>query len=483
MIFTINRVFFKEDVMKKLYQSLFARLAIVLVVAAAMGAAVVQPVHAAEIDNDGRVEKDEVINDDLFLGGDATVRIDGTVNGMLFTSGATVEINGTVNGDVVAFGSVVTISETGKVTGNLFTGAQTINLNGEVTGSAFAGSAAMNVGEKASIGNNLYYGGYSLKTARGSKVGKDLLVALYQAILSGEVDRDARIAAGAVELSGTIGRNAVFDVEAPGGEKPMMYMPANAGPALPPAIETGLRINPDAKIGGKLTYTSPAAQANNIQAEPVGGIVHLTPVPQQTAEAAPVSPAATTAAAWGKGLLDLLRNMVTLLILGALALWLAPNFFQDTVAQARTRVLPSAGVGFLSILAGYTGAVLAFFVLIAIVLFFSVVTLGGLSSTVFGVGFFGLGIAVTVFTLAVSYGSKLVIALLAGQWIMSKLAPAAPGQRWWGLVIGVAIFAILRAIPFLGWIIGLVVTLIGLGAIYFTVMAKRQASAVVTVSE
>jgi cytoskeletal protein CcmA (bactofilin family) len=462
--------------MNKWYQSMVIRLAIVLVVVTAMGAVVTRPVQAAEIDDDGQVAKDEVINDDLFLSGDATVVIDGTVNGMLFTAGNAVEINGTINGDVVAFGSVVTISDTGKVSGNLFTGAQTINLEGEVTGSTFAGSAAMNVKETASVDNNLYYGGYSLATEKGSAIGKDLLVAVYQAIISGDVARDARIAGGAVELNGTIGRNAVFDVEAPGGEKPVMYMPSNAGPALPPAIESGLRIDPAAKIGGKLTYTSPVAQAEAIQAKPTGGVVYLTPVPQQNGnEAKPVSPAASTAAAWGKGLLDLLRNMVTLLLLGAVALWLAPRFYQDTVAQAKTRPLPSAGVGFLSILAGYTGAFLAFLVLIAVVLFFSVVTLGGLSGTVFGVGFFGLGILVTIFTLAMSYGSKLVIALLVGQWVMSKLAPAAPGQRWWGLFIGVAIFAILRAIPFIGWILGLVVTLIGLGAIYFAIMAKRQA--------
>ncbi|MHC1781627.1 MAG: polymer-forming cytoskeletal protein [Anaerolineaceae bacterium] len=461
--------------MNKWYQSMSVRLAIVLVVVTAMGAAVTRPVQAAEIDDDGQVGKDEVINDDLFLGGDETVVIDGTVNGMLFTAGNTVEINGTINGDVVAFGSVVTISDTGKVSGNLFTGAQTINLEGEVTGSTFAGSAAMNVKENASVGNNLYFGGYSLTTEKGSKIGKDLLVGMYQAILNGDVERDARVSGGAVEVRGMIGRNAVFNVDAPGGEKPVMYMPSNAGPALPAAIDSGLRIDPAAKIGGKLTYTSPAVQTNTIKAEPSGGIVHLTPIPQETSEAAPVSPAATTAAAWGKGLLDLLRNMVTLLLLGAVALWLAPNFYQDTVAHAKTRTLPSAGVGFLSILAGYTGAFLAFLVLIAIVLFFSVVTLGGLSGTVFGVGFFGLGILVTVFTLAVSYGSKLVIALLVGQWVMSRLAPAAPGQRWWGLFIGVAIFAILRAIPFIGWIFGLVVTLIGLGAIYFAIMAKRQA--------
>ncbi len=468
--------------MNKAFQSIFTRLAIALVIVAALGLTVVQPVQAAEIDDDGVVGADEVINDDLFLGGNETVVIDGTVNGMLFTAAQTVEINGTINGDVMAVGSVVTVSETGKVMGNIFLGAQTINLGGEIEGSAFGGSAAMNVTETASISNNLYYGGYSLTTEEGSRVGKDLLVGMYQAILNGEVARDARVAGGAVELHGSIGRNAFFQVDAPGGQQPQFFMPSNAGPALPPAIESGLRIDPNAEIGGKLTYTSPAAQSNTIKSEPSGGVVYLTPVPQEKTEKAQ-SPAASTAAAWGKGLFDLLRNMVTLMILGALALWLAPNFSQNSVVQARTRALPSALAGFLSILAGYTGAFVAFLVLIAIALFFTVVTLGGLSGTVFGVGFFGLGILVTIFTLAVSYGSKLVIALLVGQWIMGKLAPAAPGQRWWGLFIGVALFALLRAIPFLGWVIGLVVTLIGLGAIYFAIRHGRMTPAAPAVVE
>jgi cytoskeletal protein CcmA (bactofilin family) len=457
--------------MNKWYQSIFTRLAIVVVIVVAMGAAVVQPVHAAEIDNDGKVGADEVINDDLFLAGKEDVVVDGTINGMLFTTAKTVEINGEVNGDVVAFGSVVTISKTAKITGNLFAGAQTINLAGQVSGSTFAGSAAMYLKPTASVGNNLYYGGFSLMTDEGSKVGKDLLVGMYQSILHGEVARDARIAGGAVELYGTIGRNAFFQVDSPNGQKPTIYMPTNSGPALPEAVATGLRIDPNAKIGGKLTYTSPDAQASAIQAQPAGGVVHLTPVPSENEKKEP-SPAAAAAAAWGEGLLNLLRNMVTLMLLGALALWLAPNFFQNTVTLARTRALPSAGVGFLSILAGYTGALMAFIVLIAVVIFFGIVTLGGLSGTIFGVGFFGIGILVTVFTLAVSYGSKLVIALLVGQWVMSKLAPAAPGQRWWGLFIGVLIFAILRSIPILGWLIGFAVTLIGLGAIYFAIRAR-----------
>lgn len=468
--------------MKNWFNSIYTRLALILTIAVVMGATIVQPVHAAEIIDDGSVGKEEVINDDVFLTGKETVVVDGTVNGMLFAAGRDVVINGTINGDVMAFGSVVTLSETGKVTGNMFLGAQTLDLEGQVTGSVFGGSAAMNVKDASSIGNNLYYGGFSLDAEKGSSVGKDLFAGVYQAILDGDVNRDARVAGGAVEVRGSIGRNATFHVDAPGGEEPQIVMPPNAGPALPPTIKSGLRIDPNAKIGGKLTYTSQVMQSNTIQAEPSGGVVYITPVPTEQNEK-PQSAAARTATAWGLGVLDLLRNMATLLILGALALWLVPDFYQKTVVQARTRTLPAAGVGFLSILAGYTGAFLAFGVLLAIIIFLSIITLGGLSGALFGIGFASLGVVVAIFTLMVSYGSKLVIAFLVGQWIMSKLAPTAGGQKVWGLVIGVALYAILRAIPVLGWVIGVVVTLIGLGAIYFAVKALWKPAAAPVVVE
>ena len=50
------------------------------------------------------IGKDEVIDDDLFVGG-STVTVDGTVNGDLITAGQTVTINGKVTGNVIAAGS------------------------------------------------------------------------------------------------------------------------------------------------------------------------------------------------------------------------------------------------------------------------------------------------------------------------------------------------------------------------------------------
>ena len=104
-----------------------------------LGFGIAATAKAVEFDEDGIVEANEVIDDDLFIGGD------------------TVQIDGTVNGDVIAFGSVVKIN--GIVNGSLVTGAQSILVDGIVDGSVYAGSSTLTLGSEAEIGRNLYYGG------------------------------------------------------------------------------------------------------------------------------------------------------------------------------------------------------------------------------------------------------------------------------------------------------------------------------------
>src|SRR4030042_5938077 len=76
-----------------------------------------QTVRAMEVDHDGHVAADEVVNDDLILT-EEVVEMAGTVNGNLIAMGSAVTISGTVNGDVIAGGATVTV--TGTVNGNLF---------------------------------------------------------------------------------------------------------------------------------------------------------------------------------------------------------------------------------------------------------------------------------------------------------------------------------------------------------------------------
>jgi hypothetical protein len=98
------------------------------------------------------------------------------------------------------------------------------------------------------------------------------------------------------------------------------------------------------------------------------------------------------------------------------------------------------------------------------------VTLGQMFSSAFGLGGAALSLIIAAFSFVVRYVAKAVVAYVVGRLVMERLAPqtqsGAAGKAW-ALVAGVLVYEVLRAIPILGWLIGAVVTLCGLGAIFF----------------
>jgi hypothetical protein len=99
-----------------------------------------------------------------------------------------------------------------------------------------------------------------------------------------------------------------------------------------------------------------------------------------------------------------------------------------------------------------------------VVVLLAIISLGGLSWLVFGIGFSALGLVFTVYLALFSYGSKLVVALWIGKLITQSADTPARTQRLVGGLVGIVLYVILHGIPVLGWIIGLAVTMIGLGA-------------------
>src|SRR3989344_7508027 len=71
------------------------------------------------------VASNEVIDDDLFIGGE-TVLVEGTVNGDLYVAGGNIIVKGTVNGDILAAGGTIDIS--GIVRGDIRAAGGNINL-------------------------------------------------------------------------------------------------------------------------------------------------------------------------------------------------------------------------------------------------------------------------------------------------------------------------------------------------------------------
>jgi hypothetical protein len=85
------------------------------------------------------------------------------------------------------------------------------------------------------------------------------------------------------------------------------------------------------------------------------------------------------------------------------------------------------------------------------------------------VGFTSLGLIMAGFGLLVSYGSKLVVSYLVGKLLMRWVAPKYEDQPIWSMMLGIFLYTFLRAIPLgFGLVIGICVTLVGIGAMWLT---------------
>ena len=401
---------------------------------------------AVEFDEDGILEEGETIDDDLFIGGDI------------------VEINGTVNGDVFASGSIVKVN--GTINGSLASGAQTILINGKVSGSVYAGSMTMTLGPDTEIGRNMFYGGFNLNAEEGSIIHRDLLVGAYQALLSGEIGRDVQAGVGALDIDGSIGNNVRAEVASPSDGQPPQIYPS------PPGIDTiapaGIRISEEAEIGGSLYYKSSEDQSKAIAITPPGGI-EFDYDPQVNPNVDSPDPdeiGSRLVEAW---LLKQVRVFTTLMLLGGLIVWQLPGLLNNVSEKVEKEVMPSLGWGLVSIMVVYLGALLAGGLIIAGAIFFGVITLGELSRVILTVGFTSLGLIMAGFGLLVSYGSKLVVSYLVGKLLMKWLAPKYADQPIWSMLIGIFLYTFLRAIPLgFGLVIGICVTLVGIGAMWLT---------------
>lgn len=389
-----------------------------------------------------RIGTGEVIDDDLIIFGN------------------TIVVNGTVNGDLVAFGNEVTLN--GVVNGSAVMGGQTLNVNGQVKGTLYGGGGALHVNPTAYIARNLMFGGYSLQTEPGSVIARDVSMGGAQAVLAGKVGRDVQFGGRALELNGEVARNVRAEVAEPGQIEPPVYYGVNQ----PPAISSGLRIAKNAKITGKLTYVSPVEQTNEILIQPVGGVVYQ-------ASQFNVTDTPTPSFSPYEWLFARLRDFFTVLIIGALALWLAPRWVNAAVVNAQNKPLGSTGWGLLVLIAGLVLALGALAAIVLVGILLSVSTLGGLAAATFGVGFAGLGLAVTVFTAIVLWGAKVIVSCLIGKLILRRFANDYADNAVLAFVLGLVLFELVAAVPILGPIVTLVVILLGLGAMWYVYYERR----------
>ena len=385
-------------------------LALALTLMLAFGAA--SPAAAQGITYGSGIPAGATVEQDVFLVGQ-NVSIDGTVDGNVFVLADQATINGTVNGSLVLVGQNAAVGRT-------------------VSGAVYAAALTLDLGPQADLGRDLYVAAVSLTSGQGSIIGRDLYAVGLDSGLSGRVGRSLHTAIGPLQLYNGIMRLLGFD-----------------------------------ELTIKLHITIPTPQPAPSGLLPSTG-------------RAPLRPANTTPRpfdwdAWGLGLL---RNWAVLFVLGVLFAWLLRRPLHRLRTEVHERPLTATGIGLLVLV--FTFAIIGAAVLLVILIFVLGLALNSLGLWPFTLGLWALiysalALALTALWFGVVYGTKIVVAYAAAAWLLGLLLQR---RAFWtdvlALLAGTAIYSLLRTVPYVGWIVDVLVTAAGAGTAWLAYRAWRQ---------
>lgn len=384
-----------------------------------------------------------------------TIPASEVVNDDLYATAETITIDGTVKGDVIAFAKTITIN--GTVEGDLIAAGQDIIVNGTIKDDIRIAGAALLLGEKASIGGDVIAAGASLETRSGGTIGQDMVLAGGQGLLAGDIGRNLNSATGSLEIRGKIGGNASVDV---GTEETNIAIP-NSGVTIP-NLRPGLTLGSSAKIDGTLDYTS--SQKMYIPEGAVGGkVTHSEPKVDEDEIVKPPTPTEFVL----NIVLEVVRTIASLILVGLLLLWLFPAFIKTATERVKAAPLASAGWGIVYIAAFFFAMLIVTIATIIGAIALGALTLGGLGGAIVSTGLVLIAVLVVGFCLTIGFVAQVIVSILGGQLLLGRINPELAEHKYWPLIVGVVIYAVLVAIPIFGWLVGCLVVLLGLGALWY----------------
>lgn len=343
--------------------------------------------------------------------------------------GRTIDINGDVEGSVVVLGENVT-------------------MNGQTGGSIYALAVSFNHLSEAVINRSLYFLGVSLVTERNSEIGRDLTAVTLGVRNTGDVGRSTKIVAGIEIVSLILDRiNART-----GGISFSEPVSQEEGGLL--LLQSG-EVELVAGSAGPILRTPRSALA---QDEPTGVDG------EQTATTIPL-------VNW---LINRLRNLVVLLLVGGLLIWLAPSYLDHWADVVRTKPLASAGWGLVGYITGFVAFIILLLLIVVVGISFAAITLWTLAWAWWGVSLSILLLSFSLFLVSIVFISKIIVAYLVGKLLFERFGSKPNMRKPWPLLVGLVLYVLLSGIPYLGWALALITTFFGLGAMWIAYTGHDQ---------
>jgi CRISPR/Cas system-associated exonuclease Cas4 (RecB family) len=322
-------------------------------------------------------------------------------------------IEGCIKGDLATVGaSEVRVS--GPIEGYAILVGRNLDVRSPIRNDAWVLGQAVTV--SSTVADNAYAAGSAVVFTNKSRVVKDLFVAGGAVNIHGNVGRDVRAAA----------RTLVIDASVSGN----IYAKADQ-----------IRLLDRAVIKGNLYYESSNPLFRSPKAKVLGRVIHKLP-PKEKAK--PVF--WTWLAGW-------LRRLAAAIVFGAVLLAAVP---QTTIRVAETVTLSfwrSLAVGLLAAIVVPIASVIALISIIGV----------------------PLGCAALMAYALLLYASGLLVALAVGSYIARALI-RQPIPRVAVLTVGCIVLGVVYQLPWIGWLLKLVVTLVGLGAICWEICEALRRS-------
>jgi hypothetical protein len=386
------------------------------------------PAFAQGINVEDTVKEGEVVDHNMVLSG-PVVKMDGKIEGDLLAVGNQIKINGEVDGNLVVIGNQVV-------------------LNGPVSGSVYIGAATLVVGPEASVGRDVSFIGGMFETNDTSSITRDLNIVSLDSKMAGETGRDVNALVGPLRLG-----LVIYDFI-----KSQGWLPKS----------TGLDI-----LDNQSVSAGQLAMGNGLILQSLRPVVLIASPASGLGLQPPQQTGGTGTEAWQTWGIALLRNMAALLIVGLLAVWLIPAQLSWTSAQPRSKPWRSLLYGFLILLLGWFVALIALLLVLGLAFFLFWASLPNLGFLVGSLGVMAIGLASVIYWLSIAYFSKVVIAFLLGRLIFSKSTSRYAQGRVVPLLVGVIVFALVVSIPYLGWVISVIATMFGLGALWMVAFPHK----------
>jgi len=335
------------------------------------------------------------------------------IEGNFIKVAGTIDINGPVNGDVIVAGSSITINA--AVAGDVIAAGNTIRIKGPVGGSIRVAGNSIDI--EKDVARNVWAFGSTVRIAKEVNVGWDFLGAGANIELKGKIGRNVWASGANVVIANEVGGSLESEV----GEAGQLVLYEGAvvkgGVVYRSLNEDQLIIKEGAVIDGEVTKKElflPAEQKIN---KGIGQVFYFLKI----------------------------VSFFALLVIGLVLVSLVPKILLQAEEKMIKKPVVSIGWGFIYLIAVPVLAVLLMFTIIG----------------------FPLALMIVPIYLITLYICKAIAGFVIGLLIFNKLAKEEKykGSLIWPMVFGLILVFVATGLPFIGWLIKLLLIVWALGAL------------------